>query len=169
MNNTHDLYEEVVNQEVDRIGDYDLGSDEHKKVVSDLSQLTDRLIRLKELDIEHEKIELEKEKKEADAKKVEIESERVEIEKEKIELEREKIKADEQKAKIESERVAIERQKMVEERKNEWIRNRITALGILVPAGITITGMVLMFLFEEKGTITSGAGRKIVDRMFRSK
>lgn len=167
--NTHDLYEKRVNLEVERIGDFELGSDEHKKVVSDLSQLTDRLIRLKEVDIEHDKIELEKEKKEADARKAEIEAERVEIEREKIELEREKMEADAKKAEIEAERVEIERQKMIEERKDGQIKNGISAMSVLVPAGITITGMVLMFLFEEKGTITSGAGRKIVDRLFRTK
>lgn len=136
----HDKYEIEVNFELDKIPNLDLGSDEHRKAVGDISQLTDRLIRLKEVDIEQQKIDIEKVRAEADKEK----------------------------AKLEQTKMEIERQKMIEEKQDRKIKNGLTTLNIVLPIGLTLTGMVLMFLFEEKGTIvTSGPGRKIVDRMFR--
>lgn len=138
----HDKYEVEINYELDTIStSTELGSDEHRKAAGDIAQLTDRLIRLKEVDIEQQKIEMEKARMDAEKEKTSVEQQKIEM----------------------------EREKMVEEKKDRLIKNGIAALGVIVPAGITITGMVLMFLFEEKGTITSGAGRKIVDRIFRMK
>ena len=137
----HDKYEIEIDFELDEISQKtELGSEEHRKAAGDIAQLTDRLIRLKEVDIEQQKIEIEKARAEADKEK----------------------------AKLELEKIEIERQKMIEEKQDRKIKNGLSALGIVLPIGFTLTGMVLMFLFEEKGTIvTSGPGRKIVDRMFR--
>lgn len=138
----HDKYEVEINFELDEISkNTELGSEEHRKAAGDIAQLTDRLIRLKEVDIEQQKIEMEKARMDAEKEKVSVEQQKIEI----------------------------EREKMIEEKKDRLIKNGISTLSIIVPAGITTIGMVFMFLFEEKGTITSGAGRKIVDRIFRMK
>lgn len=138
---TRNLYEVELKDEFEKIKTIDIESDEHRKVVGDISQLTDRLVKLKEVENEREKIEIEREK--------------IDVEKEKMAIEQQKIE--------------IEEIKLDEDRKDRLIKNIIAGLGVAIPAGITLTGMVLMFIFEEKGTITSKAGGKIVDRIFRMK
>ena len=118
-----DLYEVELESEFKELEGLDPGSEEHKRTVSDISQLTDRLVRLRELENEKERIEIERNKMMTDNSKVDIEKERNEI----------------------------DRKKMEEDKKNRLIDHAINTLGIIVPAGITITGMVLMFIFEEKG------------------
>lgn len=137
----HDKYEIEVNFELDEISKKtELGSEEHRKAAGDIAQLTDRLIRLKEVDIEQQKVDIE----------------------------RVRVEAEHEKTKLELQKIEIERQKMIEEKQDRKIKNGLSALTIVLPIGFTLTGMVLMFLFEEKGTIvTSGPGRKIVDKMFR--
>lgn len=70
---------------------------------------------------------------------------------------------------IDLKKLDIEQQKMDEERKDRKIKNGIGIAGVAVPSGITIVGMVLMFLFEEKGTIVGRTSNKIVERIFRMK
>lgn len=137
-----DKMEVEVNFELDKIGtEIAVGSDEHKKAVDDVAKLADKLIELKRVDNEREKIELDKAKMEADKNKADVEQQKVDL----------------------------EREKMVEDRKSRFVQNVINVAGIVVPAGITVAGMVMMFLFEENGTITGGASRKVVDRIFRPK
>lgn len=137
-----DKMEIEIDFELDKIGtEIAIGSDEHKKAVDDVAKLTDKLIELKRVDNESAKIELD----------------------------RAKMEADKSKADVEQQKIDLEREKMVEDRKGRFVQNIINAAGIVVPAGITIAGMVMMFVFEEHGTITGGASRKVVDRMFRQK
>ena len=56
-----------------------------------------------------------------------------------------------------------------EERIDRWIKNALTLIGILVPAGITLWGAKKSWKFEENGTITSTGGRKFMDRLFSKK
>ena len=134
-----ELYVNELEDEFEGIKEFDLESEEHKKVVGDITQLTDRYVKLREIDIKEQELNNERKKIEADKEKTEIEKQKVELEK----------------------------QKAVEDRKNKIIGYVIDGLGIVIPAAITITGTVLMFLFEERGTITSKAGNKVVDRIFR--
>jgi hypothetical protein len=55
------------------------------------------------------------------------------------------------------------------EEKHRMIGYIINGLGIGVPALITIWGTVLSLKFEEKGTITSPAGRAFFGRIFGKK
>lgn len=152
---TRSLYEIELKDEFEKIKAIDIVSDEHHKVVSDISQLTDRLVKLKEVENEHEKIHIEE-------KKIEFERARIEAEKDKASIEQQKLD-------IEKQKISIEERKLEDEKKDRLVKNILSGLGVIIPAGITLTGMVLMFLFEEKGTITSKAGSKIVDRIFRVK
>lgn len=70
---------------------------------------------------------------------------------------------------VDLKKLDIESQQMDEERKDRKIKNRISIAGVAVPSGITVLGMVLMFLFEERGTIVGRTSNKIVERIFRSK
>lgn len=167
--NTQDLIEAKVHEIVGELQNFDLGSDEHRRALGDVMQLTDRLIKMKEDELERKRFRLEKQKAETDAQKVEIEQSKLDIENEKLKIEQLKMGITEAQAKLEEKRVELEREKATDERKGRWMQNCLTAIGILLPTAVTIIGMVLMFLFEEKGTIAGGASRKIVDRIFRMK
>ena len=152
---TRSLYESELRDEFEQIKDIDIVSDEHRKVVGDISQLTDRLVKLQEVENEQ--------------KKIHIEEQKIEFERARIEADKEKTTIEQRKLEIEEKKIEIELSKLDDEKKDRLIKNITAVLGVAIPAGITLTGMVLMFLFEERGTITSKAGSKIVDRIFRMK
>lgn len=77
---------------------------------------------------------------------------------EKVEIER--MKLDNEYAGI-----TVENDRVQSENTDRKVKNIIAAAGL----GLTGLGMVAMFVFEERGTITTQAGRKIIDRLFRSK
>ena len=166
---TRNLYEIELKDEFEKIKNIDIVSDGHHKVVSDISQLTDRLVKLKEVENERAKIEIERDKLEIERSKMSNERIKMDTEKEKVTIEQRKVEIEEQKLDIEGQKLDIEGQKLEEDRKDRWAKNVIAGLSVAIPAGITLTGMVLMFIFEEKGTITSKAGNKIIDRIFRMK
>ena len=55
------------------------------------------------------------------------------------------------------------------EQQHRLIGYIISALGIAVPAAVTIWGTKKSFKFEEFGTITSQAGREFFKRLFSKK
>lgn len=70
----------------------------------------------------------------------------------------------------EDEKIDIERQKLEEDKKDRKTKNRISVFGIAAPAAIAIIGGAAMFVYEERGSITSQVGRKIIDKyIFRVK
>lgn len=77
---------------------------------------------------------------------------------EKVEIER--MKLDNEYASI-----TVENDRVQSENTDRKVKNIIGAAGL----GLTGLGMIAMFVFEERGTITTQAGRKIIDRLFRSK
>ena len=79
--------------------------------------------------------------------------------------EMEKIELEKQKVEVELEKLDVETMKVKDEKKDRKVKNGLTA-GSLILTGI---GMVAMFIFEEKGSITTQAGKKILDRVFRTK
>lgn len=64
----------------------------------------------------------------------------------------------------------IERQQMEDERKDRKVKNRISIANIAVPTSVTGIGMILILIYESKGTIFSGrVSGKIIERVFRMK
>lgn len=57
--------------------------------------------------------------------------------------------------------------KLAEERKARFWEFVIDTLKFLLQLGFSIAGVLLAFTFEEKGSITSGIGRKLYDRIIR--
>lgn len=121
------IYRDEIGDELNELNKMELGADDYKATVSGVTQLTDRFIKLKELEIEQQKVDLE------------------------------------------SAKIAVEELKIEEGRKERRVNTGISVANIGVPALITIGGTILMFVFEERGTITTQAGRKFVDRIFRAK
>lgn len=58
---------------------------------------------------------------------------------------------------------------MKEDRKARWIKNLIDIGAIVLPLGVTIWGAKTSLKFEETGTVTTGVGRKFIDRLFNFK
>lgn len=85
-----------------------------------------------------------------------------------IELSR--LDQEDKKLELEQEKLEVEYQKLEDERKDKKSKNRIGWAGVLVPASIAVIGGVAMFVYEERGSITSQMGRKLIDKyIFRVK
>jgi hypothetical protein len=81
-----------------------------------------------------------------------------------------KLDSEDEKLDIERQKLEIENQKLEEDRKDRKTKNRISVFGIAAPAVIAVVGGVAMFVYEERGSITSQVGRKIIDKyIFRTK
>lgn len=64
----------------------------------------------------------------------------------------------------------IDLRKVEDERKDRKVKNRLGIASIAVPASITSIGMILVLIYESKGTIFSGrVSGKIIDHVFRMK
>jgi hypothetical protein len=85
----------------------------------------------------------------------------IEIEKVQDERERsEQTRKDEEK---------FRQQQFESERKDRWIKNALTATGIIVPSVITIWGTLKSLKFEETGTITTAIGRGFINKLLPKK
>lgn len=58
---------------------------------------------------------------------------------------------------------------MKEEHKSRIIKNCIEIGSIVLPLAVTIWGARASFKFEETGTITTGIGRKFMDKLISKK
>ena len=125
--NTERLLCEEVEKELGELTNMELGTDTYKDTVGGITQMTDRIIKMRELEIEERKA---------------------------ITLDRE---------------IDTKLEMDVEERKDRKVKNRITVGSIVIPAAITVWGALCMFVFEEEGSITTRAGGKFIDRIFRVK
>ena len=58
---------------------------------------------------------------------------------------------------------------MKEDRKARLVKNCIDVGSIVLPLAVTIWGAKASFKFEETGTITTGIGRKFMDKLISKK
>lgn len=56
-----------------------------------------------------------------------------------------------------------------EDRKSRLVKNCIDVGSIVLPLAVTIWGARASFKFEETGTITTGIGRKFMDKLISKK
>ena len=70
--------------------------------------------------------------------------------------------------KIEASETHNEKQ-MKEDRKSRLVKNCIDVGSIVLPLAVTIWGAKASFKFEETGTITTGIGRKFMDKLISKK
>ena len=61
----------------------------------------------------------------------------------------------------------IESKKMKSENIDRWVKNGRGAIGTIGGIALTFWGTKKTFQFEETGSITSSAGRKFIDRLFK--
>ena len=79
-------------------------------------------------------------------------------------IEMKKLVIEETKLKHEKE---IESKKMKSENIDRWVKNGLGAIGTIGGIVLTVWGTKKTFQFEETGSITSSAGRKFIDRLFK--
>lgn len=85
-------------------------------------------------------------------------------------IEMSKLGTEDEKLELERQKFELENQKFEEDRKDRKAKNRISVLGVVIPAVIAVVGGAAMFVYEERGSITSQVGRKIIDKyIFRVK
>lgn len=58
-------------------------------------------------------------------------------------------------------------EQMSEERIGRWVKDILTALGIVLPICVAVWGTKVSFKFEEEGTITTIGGRSWITGLFR--
>jgi hypothetical protein len=56
-----------------------------------------------------------------------------------------------------------------DEKKDRKVKNWLTALGIGVPAGLTVWGTIKSIKFEQEGTITTIMGRGFINKLLPKK
>lgn len=74
---------------------------------------------------------------------------------------------------LEHEKVLIDEEvktkQLDEDKKDHWIKNALTALGLVVSTGLTIWGTNKTLKFEETGTVTTMPGRAFINMLFPKK
>lgn len=85
-----------------------------------------------------------------------------------IEMERLGIEAQE---KVEAREIEsdLKLKEMEEERKDRWVKNGISIMGIVVPTVLTIWGTVKSIEFEKEGTFTTIMGRGFINKLLPKK
>ena len=63
----------------------------------------------------------------------------------------------------------LDRKKYESDEKDRWIKNGLTAAGLIIPTIVTIWGTVKSFEFEEKGSITTIMGRGFINKLLPKK
>lgn len=58
---------------------------------------------------------------------------------------------------------------MKEERIDRIVKNCLTAVGIILPIGLTVWGTKASFEFEKEGTVTTIMGRGFINRLLSNK
>lgn len=56
-----------------------------------------------------------------------------------------------------------------DDRKDRFVKNLLTAAGLVVTTGITIWGTLATFKFEEEGTVTSMIGKSFINKILPKK
>lgn len=85
-------------------------------------------------------------------------------------IEMSKVDSEDEKLNIERQKLELEVMKFEEDKKDRKAKNRISVLNTVLPSVIAVVGGAAMFIYEERGSITSQTGRKIIDKyIFRVK
>lgn len=144
-NDIKTLLDKEISNELDLMGELELGSETYKVTVEGIAKLMDK------------KIELEKLERDAKAKDKDRELESKKIEGELTE----KAKSRE----IEEKKL----EQITNEKKDQLFKNGIAIAGIVVPSLLTIWGTYKTFKFEETGTVTTIMGRGFVNKLIPKK
>ena len=134
-----------ISDELTRLGEMEVGSEEYKVAVEGITKLMDKKIEIEKMDRD---LELKKKDQELEGKKFESEL-------------TDKAKSRE----IEEKKL----QQIVNEKNDQLFKNGISIAGIVIPSLITIWGTFKTLKFEETGTVTTIMGRGFVNKLIPKK
>ena len=143
--NIKTLLDTAISDELEQLGDLELGSEEYKTTVEGIAKLMDKKIEMEKLD--HD-AEVKKKDYELESKKVNGEL-------------AEKTKSNE----IEEKKL----EQIKNEKNDQLFKNGIAIASIVVPSLITIWGTFKTLKFEETGTVTTIMGRGFVNKLILKK
>lgn len=63
----------------------------------------------------------------------------------------------------------LKREEMETNKKDQWIKNGLTAAGIVLPLTVTIWGVFKTFEFEREGVVTTIMGRSFINKLMPKK
>lgn len=139
------LLDEEISNELETLGELEIGSEAYKTTVDGITKLMDK------------KIELEKSEREA---KVKDRDYNLDVKKAETEA------AD----KAKSREIEAKKLEQIEnDKKDQLFKNGIAIAGIVVPSLITIWGTFKTLKFEETGTVTTIMGRGFVNKLIPKK
>ena len=136
-------------EDLNGLGDMELGSEEYKVATEGLAKLMDRAIELKRVDADIIR----------ENTKNDIERESLEIKKAELEIKEEQFKLD----------LELKEKQLANDKKDQLIRNGIAIAGIVIPSVITIWGTLKSLKFEETGTVTTIMGRGFIGKLLPKK
>ena len=59
----------------------------------------------------------------------------------------------------------LKREELETNKKDQWIKNGLTAAGIVLPLTVTIWGVFKTFEFEREGVVTTIMGRSFINKL----
>lgn len=140
------LLEDEISAEFNTLKDMELGSEQYKTTVDQLTKLMDRSISLEKLD------------NESDDKVKDRESD-MNYKIEQLANDKEYRDSD----------IALRKEQMDNDKRDRLIVNIITAAGIIIPSFITVWGTYKTLKFEEQGTVTTIMGRGFINKLLPKK
>lgn len=140
------LLEDEISAEFNTLKDMELGSEQYKTTVDQLTKLMDRSISLEKLD------------NESDDKVKDRESD-MNYKTEQLANDKEYRDSD----------IALRKEQMDNDKRDRLIVNIITAAGIIIPSFITVWGTYKTLKFEEQGTVTTIMGRGFINKLLPKK
>ena len=63
----------------------------------------------------------------------------------------------------------LKREEMEDEKKDRYVKNALTAAGIVLPLTVTIWGVFKTFEFEREGVVTTIMGRSFINKLMPKK
>lgn len=138
------LVDEIEN-EIVKISKMKAGGDEYKVAVEGVTKLTDKYIELKKL-AQQETENIEKKK----CQEIETKLRERQLNNEETDLD-------------------LREQQIIAEIKSDKFKNRLSVTTFAISTAVTVAGVVATFVFDEKGTITSTLGRKLLERVLPKK
>lgn len=131
--------------ELAKLNKLETGGDKYKATVDGVSKLTDKYIELRRL--------AQQETENAEKRKIQ-EAE---------------LKLKEKQVNNEETDIDLKEQQILAEIKSDKFKNRLSVVTFGISTAVTVAGVVATFVFDEKGTITSTLGRKLIERVLPKK
>lgn len=159
-----DLLNDAIVDEINELNNQEVGSDSYKIAVEGVTKLMDRAIEIRKIDEASEKASKDRDHEtDLKQKQLDLDTEKLEFERKKFEFERKKFET-EVNAQVKAREVEskLKQEQMRDERIDKIARNVLTGFTF---GGTMFTIWCLAsatFTFEEKGTITSSLGRKVL-------